>query len=360
MRISVAMATWNGERFLSEQLASIARQTRLPDQLVVSDDASDDGTLEILDRFAADGPLDVLILRNRSRGGFVANFLRAMGACTGDVIALADQDDVWHPRKLERCERPLIQDPGVVMAVHSAQTVDERLRPIPADPGASGVRRRAILEPGSLAPFPAAWSGCTMMLRATIVTQAPAGALPRQHEEGDAMYHDQWLTVVGSALGRIALLPDVLLSYRRHPATATDAWTGHHSVPAAVRRSQRTMTLWRWSRTLNSVVANSNESADYVTRAERTRARLARLILLRPLAASMGPAAVGGLGRAVAAHEQYATALEHRAEVYAARRRLSRAVHIGGNLSRGDYRARAVGGLGRASLARDLTLALIR
>lgn len=360
MRISVAMATWNGERFLSQQLSSIARQTRLPDHLVISDDASDDSTLEIVDRFAAEAPLEVVVLRNRSRVGFVENFLRAMRACTGDAIALADQDDVWHPHKLEWCERPLIDDRDVVMAVHSAQAVDEYLRPVPADPGASGVRTRALLPPGSLAPFPAAWSGCTIVFRAAIVTQAPPEALPRQHEVSDPMFHDQWLTIVGSALGRVALLPDVLLSYRRHASTATEAWTGHHSVPVAVRRSQRTMALWRWSTTLHSAVAQSDEVAGYSRRAERTRVRLARLTLLGPLAASIGPTAVAGLQRSIAAYEQYAAALEHRADVYADRRRLARAVHIGRNFSRGDYRARVAGGLGRASLARDLTLALIR
>lgn len=328
--------------------------------MVISDDPINDGTLEILDRFAVRAPHEVMFVRNRSRRGFVANFLRAMRACTGDVIALADRGDAWHHWKLERCGRPLIDDRDVVITVHSAQTVDEHRRPVPADSGPSGIRRHTILSAGSLAPVPAAWAGCTIVFRAPIVMEAPAEALPRQHEASDPMSHDEWLTVVGSALGRVALLTDVLLSYRRHAATATDAWTGHHSIPAAVCRSQRTMALWRWSMTLHSAVAQSDEVARYLRRAERTRARLARLTRLGPLAASIGPTAVARLQRSIAAHERYAAALGQRAEVYADRRRLARAVHIGRNFSRRDYRARVAGGLGRASLARDLTLALIR
>lgn len=360
MRISVAMATWNGERFLAEQLASIARQARLPDQLVISDDASDDGTRGIADRFAATAPFEVVVLRNPTRVGFVANFLRAMQSCTGDVIALADQDDVWLPGKLRCCERPLVEDAEVVMTVHSAQTVDDELRHIPADPGPSRVRKRRILSAGSLPPFSTGWPGCTMVFRAGLVTNAPEEALPRQFDPTDPLYHDQWLTTVGSALGRVALLPDVLLSYRRHSSTATESWTGHHSVPAAVRRSRRTMALWRWSRMLHHVWANADESVDYSRRAKRVRLRLARLEVLQPLAASMGKTAVAGLHRTLATHERYAAALEHRADVYTRRSRRTRALLIGRNSRLGDYSARADGGLGLTSFARDVSLALIR
>ena len=94
LRISVAMATWNGERFVGEQLESIARQSRLPDEVVLSDDASADRTLEIARAFARKAPFDVVVLGNDERVGHGENFFRAMRACKGDVIALSDQDDV--------------------------------------------------------------------------------------------------------------------------------------------------------------------------------------------------------------------------------------------------------------------------
>src|SRR4051794_25585370 len=84
LHISVAMATWNGECFIAEQLQSIADQSRPPDELVISDDGSSDDTVEIARRFARRAPFDVVIISNEERIGYSDNFFRAMRACTGD------------------------------------------------------------------------------------------------------------------------------------------------------------------------------------------------------------------------------------------------------------------------------------
>ena len=97
------MATFNGERFLAEQLHSIADQIVTPAELVVSDDGSTDGTLAILQEFAQGAPFPVRVLPPHPRLGFADNFLHAVEACQCDLVALCDQDDVWNERKLERC-----------------------------------------------------------------------------------------------------------------------------------------------------------------------------------------------------------------------------------------------------------------
>lgn len=107
-RVAIALATWNGERFLSEQLESYLKQTRLPDELVVSDDCSKDGTLDVLNEFARTAPFEVRILKNSERAGFAANFGRAIGACRADIILLSDQDDIWLPSHVERLVNPFI------------------------------------------------------------------------------------------------------------------------------------------------------------------------------------------------------------------------------------------------------------
>ena len=94
LKLSVAMATYNGERFLEQQLLSIARQIRLPDEMVVSDDGSNDGTIDILERFATNAPFPVRIYRNLNPLGYGDNFLKAASLCDGDLIAFSDQDDV--------------------------------------------------------------------------------------------------------------------------------------------------------------------------------------------------------------------------------------------------------------------------
>lgn len=105
LKISIALATFNGARFLKDQLASLVEQTFLPVELVVTDDGSTDETLAILEWYSHVAPFHVSVHRNHQRFGYVMNFLKAASLCSGDVIAFCDQDDVWLPAKLERlCE----------------------------------------------------------------------------------------------------------------------------------------------------------------------------------------------------------------------------------------------------------------
>src|SRR5262245_6144046 len=100
MSISVAMATFNGERFLRRQLSSLTEQTVNPSELIVTDDGSRDDTLTILLRFAKTAPFPVRIVQNETRLGYRANFMKAATLCSSDLIAFCDQDDVWEPKKL--------------------------------------------------------------------------------------------------------------------------------------------------------------------------------------------------------------------------------------------------------------------
>ncbi len=94
--LSVVLATYNGERYLARQLESIKNQARQPDELVVGDDGSVDGTVEILKRFKKTAPFLVTMI-HRNRFGVAMNFLLTLQAAQGNFIAFADQDDVWHP-----------------------------------------------------------------------------------------------------------------------------------------------------------------------------------------------------------------------------------------------------------------------
>ena len=105
MRISIAMTTYNGSKYLKEQLDSFTKQTHLPDELVVTDDGSSDDTLEILENFAKKASFEVLIFRNNTNLGYAMNFGHAIGLCTGDLIFLSDQDDIWFPEKIETVSR---------------------------------------------------------------------------------------------------------------------------------------------------------------------------------------------------------------------------------------------------------------
>src|SRR4051794_1763152 len=125
--ISIAMTVRNGERHLQPLLDSLARQTRPPFELVAHDDASDDGTLAILERFARDAPFQVRIDRSPAPRGVTDGFLRAADACRGELIGYCDQDDVWLDHKLATCHDALERS-GAQLALHATRVVDADLR----------------------------------------------------------------------------------------------------------------------------------------------------------------------------------------------------------------------------------------
>src|SRR5271156_421330 len=129
-RISVALCTYNGERFLPQQLAGIQQQTRLPDELVVCDDRSTDRTLAMLGEFAAAVSFPVEIISNTETLGSTKNFEQAIRLCGGDLIALSDQDDLWYPNRLERSEQEFMAHPQAGLVFSDADVIDDQNRPL--------------------------------------------------------------------------------------------------------------------------------------------------------------------------------------------------------------------------------------
>ena len=102
MTVSVAMATYNGEKFIREQLCSIVNQTVKPDEIVICDDCSTDNTLRIVQNYANDkSNINWKIIRNDNNQGYIKNFFNAIKNTTGDIIILCDQDDVWDDHKIQ-------------------------------------------------------------------------------------------------------------------------------------------------------------------------------------------------------------------------------------------------------------------
>jgi Glycosyl transferase family 2 len=113
MKISIAVTTFNGERFVADQLRSFSEQARRPDEVVVCDDESSDRTLEIVNDFGRSSPFPVIVAQNKPRLGIIENFQRAVTLCTGDIIFLSDHDDFWLPKKLEMHEAIFNSDPEI-------------------------------------------------------------------------------------------------------------------------------------------------------------------------------------------------------------------------------------------------------
>ena len=128
-RISIALAVYNGERFIQEQLETFASQRRRPDEVVVSDNASTDRTVEIVRQFARSAPFKVHLTVNSLNLGIGRNFDSALRRCTGDIICLSDADDVWYQDKLCKIGTLFESDPQIALVLSDADLVDEHLEP---------------------------------------------------------------------------------------------------------------------------------------------------------------------------------------------------------------------------------------
>ena len=125
--VSIAMATYNGAKYLQEQLDSFAAQSRLPDELIVCDDGSEDETIAIVQEFSQRAPFAVRLIKNPINLGYVKNFEQALSLCTGELIFLSDQDDVWFSDKIQFIKNYFQDNEGCLLIVHDGKIVDERL-----------------------------------------------------------------------------------------------------------------------------------------------------------------------------------------------------------------------------------------
>jgi glycosyltransferase involved in cell wall biosynthesis len=214
LNVSIAMATYNGERYLEEQLISLAAQTVLPFELVVCDDGSVDSTLSILQRFKREAPFPVRIMKNSKRLGYQDNFLRCASLCEGDLIAFCDQDDVWLENKLERVLTEFDVRPDIMLVVHSAEVVDHQLQPIGyQQPRIShAVLRQKLQNPPWWVP-----PGFSMIFRAELIRDIPWWDRPHDyHAPQNSLAHDKWIYFLANAVGATRYITDVLALYRQH------------------------------------------------------------------------------------------------------------------------------------------------
>jgi glycosyltransferase involved in cell wall biosynthesis len=214
-RISVAMCTYNGTRFLPEQLESIAVQTRLPDDLVVCDDGSADESPEIVRNFAKKVPFPVRLELNEKNLGSTKNFEKAISLCQGDLICLADQDDVWKPQKIAVLETVLEEHPEAGYTFSDAEVIDSRGMPTGRGLWASlRINAADINQFCKANQFPVLMrrtlvTGATMAFRASL----RSALLPISRH----LVHDYWISTIASGIGAWGVpIHEKLILYRQH------------------------------------------------------------------------------------------------------------------------------------------------
>jgi glycosyltransferase involved in cell wall biosynthesis len=211
--VSIALAAYNGEQHLHRQLESIAVQTRLPEELVVTDDCSDDRTPLIIEEFARTAPFPVHLHRNQSRLGYRRNFMLAASLCSSQLIAFCDQDDKWYPHKLEFCvER--FTEPDILLTYHNADVVSNDDRKIGSlEPSAA---KQSVLAPMSFQPMVHVL-GFTTVFRRSLLQFSELWPMSVDHlHPTEPMAHDQWFFFFASALGKICYIDEPLVAYVQH------------------------------------------------------------------------------------------------------------------------------------------------
>ena len=214
--ISVAMATYNGQRFIREQLDSLAAQQHLPSELVIADDASSDGTVAIAEQFAKAAPFTVHIHRHDKRLGYRANFMWAASLCTSDLIAFCDQDDIWSSRKLAFCVEAF-RDPAVLLAYHNAEVMTEAGERL----GDLDYLASAPMTPPLSLP-PIGWNmpsalGFTEVFHRSILKFSHLREMSLDYNDLRApLAHDQWVFFIASVFGSIVYIDNALATYRQH------------------------------------------------------------------------------------------------------------------------------------------------
>jgi glycosyltransferase involved in cell wall biosynthesis len=203
--VSIAMATYNGEKFITRQLDSIFTQTYGPLEVIAVDDCSNDETPTILEEYRK--RYGLMVVRNPKRLGFVKNFEKAILLCSGEYIALSTQDDIWLPNKIERLVSSIKKATLICSDVSLIDEHDEVI--VPSLERALHIPVPRTENQFTTLVFLDYVRGCSSMFHQSLIPHA----LPIPEA---AMSHDWWLGICATRLRGVTYLPEQLTLYRRH------------------------------------------------------------------------------------------------------------------------------------------------
>lgn len=218
--ISVAMTTYNGEKYLREQLDSLKNQTRIPDEIIICDDCSSDNTVSIIKDFIENNPkMKIAFCLNKKNVGYKENFRNAIRMTNGDIVFLCDQDDIWHNNKIEVMCDILGKNENILVLNSSVRLIDSFGKPLEQhykkNTANVGLIPYRILEgqleeisvqtmfKGNISP------GCSLCFRAQIKE------LFFEHYTANCP-HDGFINLLAAAMNSLYFVNVVLTDYRIH------------------------------------------------------------------------------------------------------------------------------------------------
>ncbi len=209
---SVALATYNGERYIVAQLNSILNQTVPPSEIIISDDGSKDGTLQIVEEILDKSGVKSQILNNKQNHGVIGNFTNALSNCTHDIIFTSDQDDIWMPDKAERILEEFENNADALLIFTDGELVDSNCNPLGSMWDAVGLNQAHLSEKELFNTLlrNCLVTGATMAFKRDVFKDSLP--IPAQ------WLHDGWFAWTALSRKGLVAMPKKLIQYRQHSA----------------------------------------------------------------------------------------------------------------------------------------------
>lgn len=222
-KVAILLATYNGERYIKEQIESLLAQSYDAWELYIHDDDSSDGTVRIIREYTSNYPERIKIIESPSTGGAKNNFFLLMKSVDAPYIMFCDQDDVWQKDKIEKsikCIKDVENDIGAdkpALVFTDLKVVDKDLNVL-----ADSMNATQKLDPGKTEfkdiMIQNNVTGCTMMINKACVLKA---SLIKEYDK--VIMHDWWCALVAARYGRLAYIPETLILYRQHGSNSVGA-----------------------------------------------------------------------------------------------------------------------------------------
>lgn len=237
-KIAILLASYNGEKYIAEQIESLLAQTKTGWELLVHDDGSTDRTPEILRHFEVQYPDRIHVLDGPPCGGAKDNFLRMIREVRAPYVMFCDQDDVWLPEKVELTLREMKKleakhgGEKPLLVFTDLRVTDERLHPI-----AARLSDYQKLDPRRIKPqelmIQNVVTGCTVMINRALAEMAV-----KPKNTARIIMHDWWCALIGAAFGAVSYVDRALVLYRQHGSNARGAKNLHslRFLTAQIRR----------------------------------------------------------------------------------------------------------------------------
>jgi glycosyltransferase involved in cell wall biosynthesis len=218
MKISVAVCTYNGEKFIGQQLESILKQTLKVDEIIICDDASTDNTLKIIEEASRNNPGLISVHKSNENSGVIKNFEKSISLTTGDFVFLSDQDDIWRSDKTDKIIRKFKEQPKAFLVFSNGELIDQY-----------GMKTGSTLwdKWGFTDNMRSKWKNNKfafedLLINRNRVTGATVAfkkklkdySIPIQVPQG--YWHDAFLSLNASALNGLYYIEECLIDYRIH------------------------------------------------------------------------------------------------------------------------------------------------